>query len=393
MTYRYAVIGAGRQGTAAAYDLGKHGEAEYILMADLDASRARKSADRINQLLGEDISQSAAVDASDVAAVTQLLLDHRIDALIGASVYFHNFGLTQAAIAAGAGMTDLGGNSDVVFQQMELSEEAAAKGLSIVPDCGQVPGMGTTLILYGMEQLDDPQDAYMWDCGLPQHPEEPWNYRLTFNIEGLTNEYYGDCLFIREGKTVGIPALREFEVLEFPAPIGKLEAFTTSGGLTTAARTFEGKLRTLQNKTMRYPGNFAQLKTIETLGLLDLDPVDINGTSVVPREVLHKLWDPQIKAEGEVKDLVLVHILVQGMKDGQKTDVRVEFLHYFDEDTGFTAMEQGTGWHAAIVTAAIARGQTPKGVIAIEDAISGTEFVKQAALRDFKVSLDVRQAD
>ncbi|NIN63136.1 MAG: hypothetical protein GTO63_00145, partial [Anaerolineae bacterium] len=60
--------------------------------------------------------------------------------------------------------------------------------------------MGTSLILYAMEQLDDPQDILMWDCGLPQNPEPPWNYSLTFSIEGLTNEYYGDCLFIREGK-------------------------------------------------------------------------------------------------------------------------------------------------------------------------------------------------
>lgn len=36
MSYRYAVTGSGRQGTAAAFDLGKFGAAELLLMADTD---------------------------------------------------------------------------------------------------------------------------------------------------------------------------------------------------------------------------------------------------------------------------------------------------------------------------------------------------------------------
>ena len=33
--YTYAILGAGRQGTAAAYDLAKFGEAQKIIMADV----------------------------------------------------------------------------------------------------------------------------------------------------------------------------------------------------------------------------------------------------------------------------------------------------------------------------------------------------------------------
>ncbi len=251
--------------------------------------------------------------------------------------------------------------------------------------------MGTSLILYAMEQLDDPQDILMWDCGLPQNPEPPWNYSLTFSIEGLTNEYYGDCLFIREGKMVGVPALEELETLEFPEPIGTLEGFTTSGGLTTAARSFAGRLRTLQNKTLRYPGHFAQLKVLQELGLLETKPIEVDGQPVVPRSVLHALWDDQIRADENTRDFVLARIRARGLKGGQEAEVEVDFVHYYDEVTGFTAMEQATGWHAAIMTAAIASGRVPKGVIPVEHAMKGSDFIQEAQHRGFNIQLNFRQ--
>ena len=387
MSYRYAVIGSGRQGTAAAFDLGKFGSAELLLLADTDRAQAEESAAWINGLLDTEIAKPLILDASDTEAVISALKTHKIDAFIGATPYHLNLSLTRAAIEASSSMTDLGGNSDVVQKQLLLSSEAEKAKLAIVPDCGLGPGMTTTLALYAMEQLDEPEDVYIWDCGLPQDPQPPWNYKLTFSIGGLTNEYSGDCLFIRGGKTVRIPALDELEILEFPEPIGKLEAFTTSGGVTTAAQTFAGKLRTLQNKTMRYPGHFTMLKVIQELGLLEEEPIEVAGESLIPRQVLHTLWEPQIRAEADMRDLAIIRILAKGKKDGKDADAQIELFLYYDEATGFTAMEQGTGWHAAILTIAIASGRVPHGVIPLEKAMSGGDFVREAAKRGFSVKL------
>ncbi|MBM2843673.1 MAG: Saccharopine dehydrogenase, partial [Anaerolineales bacterium] len=113
MTYRYAVVGAGRQGTAAAYDFGRFGEAEVIWMADSDAAQAERSAERVNKLLGRSLARSLSLDAADPHTVAAWLRKERIQAFLSAVPYFFNLGLTEAAIQAGAGMTDLGGNSDV----------------------------------------------------------------------------------------------------------------------------------------------------------------------------------------------------------------------------------------------------------------------------------------
>ena len=115
----------------------------------------------------------------------------------------------------------------------------------------------------------------IWDGGLPQDPQAPWNYVSTFNLGGLTNEYDGNAFFIRDGQVTPVPCFSGYEVLEFPEPLGKLEAFVTSGGLSTSPWTFEGRLKRLENKTLRYPGHVAQFKAFSDLGLLGLDPIDV----------------------------------------------------------------------------------------------------------------------
>jgi len=392
MDGRFGVIGAGRQGTAAAYDLARFGQGVEVLLADSREDLARTAAERVNRLLGRMAARPAVLDAGDPARVEGWLRANDVRAFVSAVPYFFNLGLTRAAIACGCGMTDLGGNSDVVCAQLDLSPQAIASSACIVPDCGQVPGMGTSLIVYAMEQLDEPREVLMWDCGLPADPQPPWKYRLGFSIEGLTNEFYGDCLYIREGRTVRLPALEELEIIEFPAPIGPLEAFTTAGGLTTAALTFAGRLEVLQNKTLRYPGSYAQLKVIQQLGLLNPETMDVGGVRLAPRQVLHALWDPQIRAAPGERDLIIIRILARGTRAGRPTDVNVELIHYLDETTGFTAMEQGTGWHAAILTHAIAEGKVPAGVVPVETAMSGSGFVAEGAKRGFVVRLDVTPA-
>ena len=47
--YKYGVLGAGRQGTAAAYDMVMHGDAEEVRMADVNYEAARQAARLIHE--------------------------------------------------------------------------------------------------------------------------------------------------------------------------------------------------------------------------------------------------------------------------------------------------------------------------------------------------------
>ena len=98
----------------------------------------------------------------------------------------------------------------------------------------------------------------------------------------------------------------DYEEIEFPEPIGRMEAFVAGGGTSTAPWTFEGKVQTYQNKTLRWKGHFEQWKTVIDMGLMDLDPVDIGGVRVSPRDVLHACVAPKIMAGEDDRDFVIV---------------------------------------------------------------------------------------
>ncbi len=94
---------------------------------------------------------------------------------------------------------------------------------------------------------------------------------------------------------------------------------------------------------MRYPGHFTMLKVIQELGFLEEEPIEVAGESLIPRQVLHTLWEPQIRAEPDMRDLTIIRIHAKGKKDGKDADAQIDLFLYYDEAAGFTAMEQGTG--------------------------------------------------
>jgi lysine 6-dehydrogenase len=386
MAYTYAVLGGGRQGTAAAYDMARNGDAARVLIADISEEAAQTAASRVNDLVGGDHAVAARLDVTDAEALAAFL--EPVDSFLSAVPYWNNPAITRAAIAAGACMTDLGGKTDLVLEQMKLTDDAKAAGIAIIPDCGQVPGMGTSLSVHAMSLLDETDEVLMWDGGNPLHPVPPFNYTLTFNIAGLTNEYYGAAHFIRDGQRTEVPTFlpEDYEIVDFGEPIGRMEAFVAGGGTSTMPWTFEGKLKTLWNKTLRWPGHFDEWRAYTNAGLLEEEPIDVDGSSVVPRDVLHALIDPKIRAQPGDPDLVIVRVLAKGRKDGQPAEVRVELIDRYDEATGFTAMERTTGWDGALKAIMNAHGRTPRGVNPAELAVSGPDYAEDLRKRGFSLT-------
>lgn len=386
MTFTYAVLGGGRQGTAAAYDMARFGDPKAVLIADIDRAAAESSAQRVNELIGSRVASGVVLDAADEGALEPFLAG--VDSFLSAVPYWLNPAITRVAIRSRASMCDLGGKTDLVLEQLKLDRAAEEAGIAVVPDCGQVPGMGTSLMVYAMSLLDRTDHVFMWDGGNDQHPRPPFNYISTFHIAGLTNEYYGEAIFLRNGKVTRVPTFlcEDYEEVEFPEPIGTMEAFVAGGGTSTAPWTFEGKVQTFQNKTLRWKGHFEQWQFLIDTGLMDLEPVMINGVPVVPRDVLHACVGPKITAGPDDRDFVIIRIRAVGEKDGRPAEATVELFDYYDEATGFSAMERTTGWDGAIVAIMNATGVTPRGVKPVEIAVPVEPFVAELRRRGFALT-------
>ncbi len=386
MSFVYAVLGGGRQGTAAAFDMARFGDAERVFIGDISLEAARRSAARVNELLGSPLAEAREVDVTDHDRLKAFL--DPVDSFLSAVPYWNNPGITRAAIEAKASMTDLGGNTDLVREQMKLGPQAKEAEIAVIPDCGQVPGMGTSLTVYAMSLLDQTDEVKMWDGGNPLHPKPPFKYILTFNIAGLTNEYYGVAHFIRDGRRVEVPTFldEDYETVDFPEPIGRMEAFVAGGGTSTMPWTYEGRLKTLWNKTLRWPGHFAEWRAYMNAGLLETEPVEVGGVKVSPREVLHTLLDPKLRAKPGEPDLVIVRVQAVGKKDGRLAQAVVELIDRYDEATGFTAMQRTTGWDGSIKAILNARGVTPRGVHPAETAVPGPLYAAELRKRGFNLT-------
>lgn len=398
MGKRYLMLGSGRQGVAAAYDLARFGDAEQICLLDMRAACARFGARRVNELVGKPLCISGTIDAGNTAALVRAM--RGFDAAMSAVPYYYNVKISKAALRAGTPLCDLGGNAEIVKGQLALHARARKAGVAIVPDCGLAPGMANILAVYVFERFGGrgksfgkPASIALYCGGLPKNPHPPLDYQLVFSLEGLLNEYEGRAVVLRDGRIEDIETLTEIEALTMPAPVGRCEAFVTSGGTSWGPQSFKGKVRDYAYKTIRYPGHVHAVRAMRELGLFSKEALTVNGKRVAPRDVFKAAVTPRLSFPGET-DVVVLRVACRGERDpekgGRPAEVRVDLVDEADPKTGFSAMERTTGFGAAIVQIMLAQGDIAPGARAAETAVPATLYMNELKRRGFKLSESAR---
>ncbi|HEY8485456.1 MAG TPA: saccharopine dehydrogenase C-terminal domain-containing protein [Longimicrobiales bacterium] len=378
---RMLVLGAGLQGSACAYDLLGSDDVEEVVLADLRTDALPPFLERYRD---DPRLRLLTLDARDHDAVRRALEGK--DACLNALPYYFNRDMTELAVRAGVHYCDLGGNTEIVFQQLELDGEARERGVSAVPDCGLAPGMVNILAAEGIRELDQANTVRLWVGGLPQHPEPPLNYQVVYSLEGVIDYYTTKSWVLREGRLQQVEALSEVETVEFPEPIGTLEAFHTAGGLSTLPWKYQGRVETMEYRTLRYPGHAQIMRAIRDLGLLDLTPVRTRtGVEVVPRDVFIACAEPRLRRP-DGRDLVAARVEVQGVKAGQPRRITYELIDYYDEQTGISAMERTTGFSLSITGQLQVRGRVARpGVCTPDECIPAGEYVRELERRGIRI--------
>ena len=376
---RMLVLGAGLQGSACAYDLLQNPAVSQVRLADLRF-------DHLPSFLAPHSGPRllpTTLDVRDRAAVLAVMRES--DAVMSAIPYYFNLQLAECAVEAGVHFCDLGGNTEIVFQQKALAEKAKAKGVTVVPDCGVAPGMVNIFAEYGIRQLDTVDSVRIYVGGLPQHPEPPLNYQIVYSLEGVLDYYTTLSWVVRKGKREQVVALSERETVQFPKPLGDLEAFHTAGGLSTMAWRYEGKIPTMEYKTLRYPGHAELMESIRALGLLDLEPVDVKGLKVVPRDVFVSVVGPKLtKPTG--KDVLALRVTVKGTKGGKPATRQFDLIDRYDEQHGISAMMRTTGYSLSITGQMQVRGEvTPPGVWTPDECMPAEQYIAELRKRGMDV--------
>jgi lysine 6-dehydrogenase len=376
---RMLVLGAGLQGSACAYDLLQNPEVTQVRLADL---RFDHLPDFLKPLSGPRLLPTT-LDVRDRDAVLAVMRES--DAVMSAIPYYFNLALAECAVEAGVHFCDLGGNTEIVFQQKALAAQAQARDVTIVPDCGVAPGMVNILAEYGIRQLDKVQSVRIYVGGLPQEPVAPLNYQVVYSLEGVLDYYTTRSWVLREGQRAHVTALSERELIDFPEPVGALEAFHTAGGLSTMAFRYEGTIPEMEYKTLRYPGHAEIMETIRELGLLDVEPVDVKGVKVSPRDLFVAVVGPKLsKPRG--KDLLALRVIVAGTKNGRPAERRFDLVDRYDEKHGISAMMRTTGYSLSITGQMQVRRQIgPAGVWTPDECVPAEAYIAELRARGIEL--------
>jgi saccharopine dehydrogenase-like NADP-dependent oxidoreductase len=290
MPRKVLILGAGKIG-GAIVDL-LHGSGAY------DISLADSNATFLKQAAG-DRAETHLIDVGDHAALTKVAQGQ--DAVISALPFFLNPGVAQVCADVGAHYFDL---TEDVETTRAVKAIAKSSKVAFAPQCGLAPGFISIVANQLTKNFDQLREVHMRVGALPEFPANALKYNLTWSTDGLINEYCNPCEAIHEGKLTEVMPMEGLE--HFSLDGIDYECFNTSGGLGTLCETLDGRVESLNYKTVRYPGHCDIMKMLledlrlkERRGLLK----DILETSV---PITHQ-------------DVVLIFVVVTGMRDGRLT--------------------------------------------------------------------------
>ncbi|GBD57710.1 saccharopine dehydrogenase family protein [Gluconobacter wancherniae] len=337
---KITVIGAGKIGATMARFLHSGGygvtvidrDAQYLAKLDLPADIARREAD---------IAQGLEASA----------LEGQF-AVLSAAPFHLTRNVAKAAAEAGVHYLDLTEDVASTRDVRALAENASS---AFIPQCGLAPGF-VSIAAHDLASHFDTLDTIRLRVGaLPRFPSNALGYNLTWSTDGLINEYIEPCEAIIGGKRAMVPAMEGYETLGVDGVA--YEAFNTSGGLGSLCETYDGKVRELNYRTMRYPGHRDIMKIL----LSDLRLAE-------RRHILHDIFTHAIP--GTSQDVVVVFITVTGTKNGQlrqETLARtIQARHFMGVDC--TAIQITTAGSICAVLDLLAEGKIPtKGFVRQED--------------------------
>lgn len=372
---KVVVLGAGLMGKEVARDLVASDKVEKVFLADVVPAVAEEFVTTLNTNKIEVVELNAECDD----ALREVISKGNV--AVNALFYAFNERVAKAAIATGVHAVDLGGHIGGVTEKvLDLSDEAKKKGVTIIPDLGVAPGMVNILTGYGASKLDTVDSIKLYVGGIPTEPKPPLHYTRVFSLEGVLDHYTEPSKTIQKGQLVELESLSGIEPIYFD-DFGVLEAFYTSGGISTLYKTFPN-VKTLEYKTIRYKGHAEKFKLLADLDFLSRENmVEVNGQEICVRDVVREALKKKLDLGSKI-DAVLLRTIIAGEKNEEQVTYEYEMVVRKNVESNVTAMARATANTISVVAQMIGNGVIDqRGVYAPEEIVPGKPYIEEMAKR------------
>ncbi len=288
------VAGAGKIGALVATLLAD--SKEYcVFLADIDTGSAqlKKLASHTPALTLVDM------DMLHADKMMEFITTHHIQSITSCLPYFCNIRLAEIAHACKIHYLDLTEDTQTTQAIYKLSAGATQ---AFIPQCGLAPGFISIVANDLMQRFPALDTVKMRVGALPVNISNALQYSLTWSTDGLINEYGNLCSAIEDGKAVTLLPLDDLEEIKIDGLT--YEAFNTSGGIGSLADSWQGRVKSISYKTIRYPGHCAKMRFL-------MNDLQLNDDRNTLKRILEKALPKT------AQDVVLIYVSVTGMRDDQ----------------------------------------------------------------------------
>jgi lysine 6-dehydrogenase len=158
--------------------------------------------------------------------------------------------------------------------------------------------------------------------------------------------------------------------------------------------TFRGKVGVCFEKTLRYRGHLAMVRSLYDLGLFSKEKKKIGKLGVVPRELIARLLEEHFS--GTAPDVTILRVVAREKRPGgwralvtEKRPARVlsfTMLDRYDPRTEMTAMMRTTAWPASIIVQMLASGEIGRrGALRQEVDVPAEAFLRAMTQRGIQI--------
>jgi saccharopine dehydrogenase-like NADP-dependent oxidoreductase len=255
----------------------------------------------------------------------------------------------KAVLEAGRSCVDI---SFMPEDALELDVLARERGVTAVVDCGVAPGLSNMMCGAAAARLAPLEEVEIYVGGLPVERRWPFDYKAGFAPWDVLEEYTRPSRVVEHGRVVVKEPLSEPELLDFPG-VGTLEAFNTDG-LRSLVRTIDAPF--MKEKTLRWPGHAELMRVLKDTGFFSLEPVDVGGQKVRPRDLTAALLFPKWTFDEGEPDLTVMRVRVVGHEPAGRVACAWDFVDRYHEASGLRSMSRSTGYVATSVARLVASG-------------------------------------
>lgn len=296
--------------------------------------------------------------------------------IINALPYTQNIKLYQSCLENACPYFDLSEDEglDQYIKTLWDTEGMELWGANVpftMPHCGLAPGMSTVIASSMIDGMNELQEIKIRVGALSQDATNQLKYHSSWSGDGLVNEYIGNCQVVQNGTFGHVSALSDYETITINSQ--DYEAFNTSGGIGTFAKTLAGL----------HPFLNANYKTLRRKGHYQFVDFLFNDLKL-PQDLLTDIFKKYIPTTR--KDVVILYVIVRGLISNESIE-RTYFKEFKPQTIigrNMTAIEYTTAIGLLVMVELFLKEKLPSEGYVKQESVSLSEIYNTTFGRFYK---------